>query len=55
MRGFQSYVYLHVETIRRTAQIDSEKGEAMRTGGLEGQVVLPPRHAQTCSGGTASS
>jgi hypothetical protein len=31
MKGFRSYVYLLVETIRRTAQIDSEKGEAIRT------------------------
>jgi len=31
MKGFRSYVYLLVETIRRTAQIDSDKGEAIRT------------------------
>jgi hypothetical protein len=35
MKGFRSYVYLLVETIRRTAQIDSDRGRPYGLGVLD--------------------
>jgi hypothetical protein len=48
MKGSRSYEFLLVETIRRTAQIDPEKGEAIRTrrSRTRGPIRLSSRPAR---------